>query len=118
MLRAAGETETTQRNIQDWLQLDEGATTRFQLLTEARISPDYTVLNCACVRVWRLEGNQLHGANVEYELFNGQKQETTPSNTAASHPKAWRDCVCVTCQQEGGPSAYHPPAMYNTCLQH
>jgi hypothetical protein len=24
VLRAAGETETTQQNIQDWLQLDEG----------------------------------------------------------------------------------------------
>jgi hypothetical protein len=30
-LRAAGETETTQENIQDWLQLDEG-NPGFQLL--------------------------------------------------------------------------------------
>jgi hypothetical protein len=30
---AAGETETTQENIQDWLQLDEGDP-GFQLLTE------------------------------------------------------------------------------------
>jgi hypothetical protein len=35
VLRAAGETETTQENIQDWLKLDvEG--TRFQLLTEEK----------------------------------------------------------------------------------
>jgi hypothetical protein len=33
VLRAAGETETTQENIQDWLQLDEGDP-GFQLLTE------------------------------------------------------------------------------------
>jgi hypothetical protein len=32
-LRAAGETETTQENIQDWLQLDEGVP-EFQLVTE------------------------------------------------------------------------------------
>jgi hypothetical protein len=32
VLRAAGETETTQENIQDWLQLDEGDP-GFQLLT-------------------------------------------------------------------------------------
>jgi hypothetical protein len=32
VLRAAGETETTQENIQDWLELDEGDT-EFQLLT-------------------------------------------------------------------------------------
>jgi hypothetical protein len=32
MLRAAGETETAQENIQDWLQLDEGDP-EFQLLT-------------------------------------------------------------------------------------
>jgi hypothetical protein len=33
VLRAAGETETTQGNIQDWLQLDKGDP-GFQLLTE------------------------------------------------------------------------------------
>jgi hypothetical protein len=32
VLRAAGETETTQENIQDWLELDEG-NPGFQLLT-------------------------------------------------------------------------------------
>jgi hypothetical protein len=37
VLRAAGETETTQENIQDWLQLDEGDPV-FQLLTEKEIS--------------------------------------------------------------------------------
>jgi hypothetical protein len=37
VLRAAGETETTQENIQDWLQLDEGDP-GFQLLTEAEIA--------------------------------------------------------------------------------
>jgi hypothetical protein len=31
VLRAAGETETTQENIQDWLELDEGDP-EFQLL--------------------------------------------------------------------------------------
>jgi hypothetical protein len=36
-LRAAAETETTQRNIQDWLELDEGDP-GFQLLTEEEIS--------------------------------------------------------------------------------
>jgi hypothetical protein len=34
-LRAAGETETTQENIQDWLELDEGDP-GFQLLTEEK----------------------------------------------------------------------------------
>jgi hypothetical protein len=33
VLRAAGETKTTQENIRDWLQLDEGDP-GFQLLTE------------------------------------------------------------------------------------
>jgi hypothetical protein len=37
VLRAAGETETTQENIQDWLQLDEGDP-GFQLLTEKEIA--------------------------------------------------------------------------------
>jgi hypothetical protein len=37
VLRAAGETETTQGNIQDWLQLDEGDP-GFQLLTEEEIN--------------------------------------------------------------------------------
>jgi uncharacterized protein YehS (DUF1456 family) len=36
-LRAAGETETTQENIQDWLQLDEGDH-GFQLLTKEEIA--------------------------------------------------------------------------------
>jgi hypothetical protein len=37
VLRAAGETETTQGNIRDWLQLDEGDP-GFQLLTEEEIA--------------------------------------------------------------------------------
>jgi hypothetical protein len=37
VLRAAGETETTLKNIQDWLELDEGDPT-FQLLTEEEIA--------------------------------------------------------------------------------
>jgi hypothetical protein len=37
VLRAAGETETTQENIHDWLELEEGAA-GFQLLTEEEIS--------------------------------------------------------------------------------
>jgi hypothetical protein len=37
VLRAAGETETTRENIQDWLQLGEGDT-GFQLLTEVEIA--------------------------------------------------------------------------------
>jgi hypothetical protein len=37
VLRAAGETETTQENIQDWLQLAEGEP-GFQLLTEEEIT--------------------------------------------------------------------------------
>jgi hypothetical protein len=37
VLRAAGETETTQENIQDWLELDEGDP-GFQLLTEEEIA--------------------------------------------------------------------------------
>jgi hypothetical protein len=37
VLRAAGETETTQESIQDWLQLDEGDP-GFQLLTEKEIA--------------------------------------------------------------------------------
>jgi hypothetical protein len=36
-LRAAGETETSQGNIQDWLQLDEGDP-GFQLLAEEETS--------------------------------------------------------------------------------
>jgi hypothetical protein len=35
--RAAEDTETTQENIQDWLQLDEGDS-GFQLLTEEEIA--------------------------------------------------------------------------------
>jgi hypothetical protein len=37
VLRAAGETEITQENIQDWLHLDEGDR-EFQLLTEKEIA--------------------------------------------------------------------------------
>jgi hypothetical protein len=37
VLRAAGETETTQENILQWLELDEGAS-GFQLLTEEEIA--------------------------------------------------------------------------------
>jgi hypothetical protein len=37
VLRAAGETETTQENIQDWLELVEGDT-EFYLLTQEEIS--------------------------------------------------------------------------------
>jgi hypothetical protein len=37
VLRAAGETETMQENIQDWLELDEGDP-GFQLLTEKEIA--------------------------------------------------------------------------------
>jgi hypothetical protein len=37
VLRAAGETETTQGNIQDWLDLDEGGP-RFLLLAEEEIA--------------------------------------------------------------------------------
>jgi hypothetical protein len=37
VLRAAGETETTQENIQDWLQLD-GGDLGFQLLTGEEIA--------------------------------------------------------------------------------
>jgi hypothetical protein len=37
VLRAAAETETTQGNIQDWLELDEGDP-GFQLLTEEEIA--------------------------------------------------------------------------------
>jgi uncharacterized protein YehS (DUF1456 family) len=37
VLRAAGETETTQEDIQDWLELDEGDP-GFQLLTEEEIA--------------------------------------------------------------------------------
>jgi hypothetical protein len=36
VLRTAGETETTQENIQDWLELDEGDP-GFQLLTGKEI---------------------------------------------------------------------------------
>jgi hypothetical protein len=39
VLRAAGETETTQENIQDLLELDEGDP-GFQLLTEEEIAAD------------------------------------------------------------------------------
>jgi hypothetical protein len=41
VLRAAGGTETTQANIQDWLELDEGDP-GFQLLTEEEIAADVT----------------------------------------------------------------------------
>jgi hypothetical protein len=37
VLRAAGETETTQDNIQDWLELDEGDP-GFQLVTKEEIA--------------------------------------------------------------------------------
>jgi hypothetical protein len=37
VFRAAGETETTQENIQDWLELDEGDP-GFQLLTDEEIA--------------------------------------------------------------------------------
>jgi hypothetical protein len=39
VLRAAGETKTTQENTQDWLELDEGDS-GFYLLTEEEIAAD------------------------------------------------------------------------------
>jgi hypothetical protein len=39
VLREAGEAKTTQENIQDWLELDEGDP-GFQLLTEEEIAAD------------------------------------------------------------------------------
>jgi hypothetical protein len=39
MLRAAGESEAMQENIQNWLELDEGDP-EFQLLTEEEIAAD------------------------------------------------------------------------------
>jgi hypothetical protein len=43
VLRAAGETETTQENIQDWLELDEGDT-GFQLLVLQFLSKGCAVI--------------------------------------------------------------------------
>jgi hypothetical protein len=43
VLRAAGETETTQENIKDWLQLDE-EDPGFQLLTEEEIAVIFVYL--------------------------------------------------------------------------
>jgi hypothetical protein len=43
VLRAAGETETTQENIQDWLELDK-EDLGFQLLTEEIIAAIYFYL--------------------------------------------------------------------------
>jgi hypothetical protein len=43
VLRAAGETETSQENIQDWLQLDEGDP-GFQLLAEEEIAAVLSIL--------------------------------------------------------------------------
>jgi hypothetical protein len=40
VLRAAGETETTQENIHDWLELDEGDP-GFHFLTEKEIAADF-----------------------------------------------------------------------------
>jgi hypothetical protein len=37
VFRAAGETEATQENIQDWIELDEGDL-GFQLLTEEEVA--------------------------------------------------------------------------------
>jgi hypothetical protein len=37
VLRAVGETETTQENIEDWLELDEGDP-KFQLVSEEEIA--------------------------------------------------------------------------------
>jgi hypothetical protein len=56
VLRAAGETETAQGNIQDWLQLDE-IDTEFQYLTRQEIAAVIllfilsgldTLVNCQC----------------------------------------------------------------------
>jgi hypothetical protein len=43
VLRAIGETETTQINIQDWFELDEGDP-GFQLLTEEEIAAVLPIL--------------------------------------------------------------------------
>jgi hypothetical protein len=49
VLRAAGETETTQENIQHWLQLDEGDP-GFQLLTEEEIAAViFFIFNTTCI---------------------------------------------------------------------
>jgi hypothetical protein len=44
VLKAAGETKSTQENIQDWLQLDEGDP-GYQLLTEEKLLQLYFVLS-------------------------------------------------------------------------
>jgi hypothetical protein len=43
VLWASGETETTQENIQDWLELDEGDT-GFQFLTERNFIGDILLI--------------------------------------------------------------------------
>jgi hypothetical protein len=51
VLRAAGEIETTQEYIQDWLELDEGDP-GFQLLTEEQIAAVvlvFTSISTTCV---------------------------------------------------------------------
>jgi uncharacterized protein YehS (DUF1456 family) len=48
VLRAAGETETTQENIQDWLELDGDP--GFQLLTEEEIAAViFIFINTICI---------------------------------------------------------------------
>jgi hypothetical protein len=51
VLRAASETETTQEDIQDWLELDEGGP-GFQLLTEEEVAAGILLffhLHCSCL---------------------------------------------------------------------
>jgi hypothetical protein len=52
VLRAAGETETRQENVRDWLELDEGVP-GFQLLTEEEIAAVifsyYLFLSALCI---------------------------------------------------------------------
>jgi hypothetical protein len=68
VLRAAGETETKQENIQDWLELDEGGP-GFQLLTEEEIAAD-VIKNSAMEEDANNELDELQESTIKKKLLN------------------------------------------------
>jgi hypothetical protein len=71
VLRAAGETETTQENIQDWLELDEGDP-GFQLLTEEGIAVD-VIKDSAMKEESYNELDELQESTIKKKIFSSTR---------------------------------------------
>jgi hypothetical protein len=74
LLRAAGENETTQENILDWLEMDEGDA-GFWLLTDKEIAAD-VIKNSAMEEESDNELDELQGSTIKKKLLSFARDST------------------------------------------